>query len=124
MDGQELDRIDSKFDQMRNFFDETKVCSRMCHSGRSMRGKSLQMDFINAKLLDRNVRWRITLPVKAVVNDDALGNNVHVVPGVQRFVSFKGIRIVCQKKVIGITEFSGQRFRIWIDQQLMLVEPH
>src|SRR6266705_2339968 len=121
---QEFNGIDAEFLEIRHFFDETQIRSGMRNAGRRMCRKTFRMDLVDVELFERDVEWSIALPIKLVVDHDALGYNVCIVPPVEGFIHFERTAIVRQKKVIRILEFSRHCFGVRIDQKLVLIEPH
>ena len=71
VDRHEFNSSDAQTLQVRNFFDYSKVCSRMVHTARRARSESSNMKFIDDGVGQPMAKMPITLPIKVIIYHDA-----------------------------------------------------
>src|SRR5689334_10900072 len=87
-----------------------------------MRGEALHVDFVNDELLEPQI-WRTrSLPVEGVVNNDRFRYDSSVVATVEDALPRAGLRIVGEEQVVGVAKLRRDRFRVWVEEQLGVVE--
>jgi hypothetical protein len=85
--------------------------------------EAFQMRLVNDRLLERDVGRGVPLPVEHIVDHDRLRDRGGVVPGVERKILVLCIQVIGEQQVVFVHALPGQRFRVRIDQKLLLVEP-
>ena len=71
MDRQEFDGRHTKVFDVWDFLDGSEVSSRLGHPARGVFGQACKVHFVEDRVLDRDFRWSIGLPVESVVYRDA-----------------------------------------------------
>ena len=71
MDRQEFDGRHTKVFDVWDFLDGSEVSSRLGHPARWVFGQACKVHFVEDRVLDRDFRWSIGLPVESVVYRDA-----------------------------------------------------
>ena len=71
MDRQEFDGRHTKVFDVGDFLDGSEVGSRLGHPARWVFGQACKVHFVEDRVLDRDFRWSIGLPVESVVYRDA-----------------------------------------------------
>src|SRR5205823_12880059 len=80
------------------------------------------MQLINQRLVQRNARFPVSLPVESIIDYDRLGNAPRII------AEILGQIFVCAandiaKHLVRPVHLACDRFRVWIEKELCAVEP-
>lgn len=101
MDRQEFDGRHTEVFDVGDFLDSSEVGSRLGHPARWVFGQACKMHFVDNRVLDRDFRWSIALPVESVVDRDAFWGPDDAIGGCLK-VSSKGVAIGVDQARIAI----------------------
>ena len=87
-----------------------------------MRRETLDVHFVDDQLFEIQIRRCRSPPVECVVDHDGLGHDRGIVTGIGSQISPPGARIVSEQQIFDVAELSRDRFCIWVEQQLCVIE--
>ncbi len=125
MNGQELDGGDSQtlqvFDDRQYGHSAERAAQMFRHVGVT-HGEPAQMGFVNDRLVPRGLRVGILAPGETGIHDTTLVCVAGAVPFVEREVLLGVADLVAEDRIVP-DDPPGQRLRVGIDQELVVVEP-
>ena len=124
MDGEKLDRGHAELLEIGDarLMREPRVgAAQILGNGRIANAESLDVNLVNHRVGQRDIQLGIAAPVEFSVDDDTFRNPGRTVLRVHLQVVSRG-HIVGKDRLLPV-HLAGDRLGIWIDQQLVEIEP-